>query len=56
MIKNLPKLSAIHLSAAAVFIFTSPKSILDGSGRKALQESLNVKTVFIDEFHIVEQW
>lgn len=59
----LPQMSAIHLCAAtlseaktAVFIFTSPESIIDGTGRGLLQTDLNIKAVFIDEFHIVERW
>lgn len=61
--KNLPQLSSVHLSAAtshmckaAVLIFTSPESLIDGTGRRVLQGGINIKAVFIDEFHIVDQW
>lgn len=59
----LPYVSATHLTAAtlqlaksAVFIFTSPESIIDGTGRRLLQRGLNIRAVFIDEFHIIERW
>lgn len=59
----MPQVSTVHLCAAtvsdassAVMIFTSPESIVDGTGRRLLQKQLNISAVFVDEFHIVERW
>lgn len=62
----IPQVSAVHLCAAtldqarvSVFIFTSPESILDGSGRTLLQDNTvatSIRAIFVDEFHIVHTW
>lgn len=59
----IPNISAIHLTAAtknqakhSVFVFTSPETIVDGDARKFVQANVNIKAIFIDEFHIVHQW
>lgn len=61
-----PQISTVHLSHStieeakcAVFIFTSPESILNGCGRLLLQTASvasRIKAVFVDEFHIVSSW
>lgn len=60
---RLSSISPIHLTAAnahecrnAILIFTSPEVLVDGKGRSLLQSGLNIKAVFIDEFHIVQRW
>ena len=64
--KLLPQMPSVHLTAAtvqeamsAIFVFTSPETILDGTGRMLLQTPAfahSLRTVFIDEFHVVKHW
>lgn len=59
----IPKVSAIHLTAAtlhqakhSVLVFTSPETIVDGDARKFIKANINIRAVFVDEFHIIHQW
>ena len=52
-------MASVKSASAATFLFSSPEFLMDGSGRKLLEDHhtcQRVRAVFVDEMHIVQTW